>query len=436
MLEEKIKNREAKVGVIGAGYVGLPLALAAAGAGYRVSAFDTDSAKIDSLNAGKSYIEYVSDEALKQEVDAGRFAASGDFELLVEMDVILICVPTPLDSHNEPDLSFVVETAESIGKRLRQGQLVVLESTTYPGTTDEVVRPILDKAGLECGKGYFLAFSPERADPGNKQFTITNTPKLVGGVDEKSGQVASLFYSTVVERVVPLSNAREAEAAKILENVYRAVNVALVNELKVIFDRMGIDIWKVIEAARTKPYGFEAFYPGPGLGGHCIPIDPFYLAWKAREFGQTTRFIELAGEINRSAPDHVVQKMVQALNANDRPVKGAKVLVLGVSYKRDVGDTRESPALPIIVALQHLGAEVSYHDPHVVQIAGTRRYPSLRMSSVELTPEVLAGQDAIVIVTDHSAVDYERVVEKSKLVIDTRNACSAISKHRGRIIKA
>lgn len=436
MLEHKIRSREALIGVIGIGYVGLPLSLTIARAGFRVKGFDIDPHKVESLNAGRSYIEYIPDSEIAGHIDAGHFEASDDFSGLAEADVIIICVPTPLREHNEPDLSFVEGTAQSVAQSLRAGQLVILESTTYPGTTKEVLKPILEKTGLRCGKDFYLAYSPEREDPANKEFSTYNIPKLVGGLDKRSGELATLFYSSVVERVVPLSGAAEAEAAKILENVYRSVNIALVNELKVIFDKMGIDIWEVIAAARTKPFGFQAFYPGPGLGGHCVPIDPFYLAWKAKEYGQPTRFIELAGEINRSMPDYVIAKLSEALNHRHKHLKGSRILVLGVSYKKDVGDTRESPALAIIDALRHLGADVTYHDPHVGEIPKTRQYPDTRMASSELTQEVLREQDVALIVTDHSAVDYEWVVENCSLVVDTRNACDTVTRNRDRIVKA
>ncbi len=436
MLEEKIRNRKAGVGVIGIGYVGLPLSLTIARAGFRVTAFDIDGMKVESLNAGKSYIEYIPDSDIAGHVKAGQFKATNDFDKLSQVDVIIICVPTPLREHNEPDLGFVVSTAESIAPRLRQGQLVVLESTTYPGTTNEVLKPILEKTGLQCGRDFYLAYSPEREDPANSDFSTYSIPKLVGGADAKSGDLAALFYSSVIEKVVPLDDAREAEAAKILENVYRSVNIALVNELKIILDKMGIDVWKVIAAAATKPFGFQAFYPGPGLGGHCVPIDPFYLAWKAREFGQPTRFIELAGEINRSMPEYVAARLTEALNEKGKHVKGSKVLVLGVSYKKDVGDTRESPALVIIDSLRHRGAHVAYHDPHVGEIHGTRQYPEMNMQSTELTEQVLREQDAVLVVTDHSSIDYEWVVENSNLVVDTRNACKDTGRHRDRIVKA
>jgi UDP-N-acetyl-D-glucosamine dehydrogenase len=436
LLEDKIRNRDARVGIVGIGYVGLPLSLTVARAGFRVTAFDIDREKVESLNAGKSYIEYIPDSDIAGHIESGQFEATDDFDRLSEVDTILICVPTPLREHNEPDLSFVVSTAESIAQRLRRGQLIVLESTTYPGTTQEVLKPILEKGGLQCGRDFFLAYSPEREDPANKDYSTFSIPKLVGGVDAKSGELAALFYSAVVEKAVPLSGAREAEAAKILENVYRSVNIALVNELKVIFDKMGIDIWEVITAARTKPFGFQAFYPGPGLGGHCVPIDPFYLAWKAREFGQPTRFIELAGEINRAMPEYVVTRLVEALNEKGKHVKGSRILVLGVSYKKDVGDTRESPALPIIDALRHHGAQVAYHDPHVGEIPGTRQYPDMQMKSTELTASVLQFQDAVLVITGHSSIDYEWLVENSTLVVDTRNACESVRKHRDRIVKA
>lgn len=436
MLEQKIRERKAKVGIIGVGYVGLPLALTVAEAGYKVLACDVDSVKVEALNNSASYIEYIPDEALEKHVKNRSLEATGDFTRLDEPDIILMCVPTPLGEHSDPDLGFVVKTVEAVAVTLRKGQLIVLESTTYPGTTEEVVKPILDSKGLLCGRDYFLAYSPEREDPANRQFSTYNIPKLVGGVNERSGELAALFYSTVVEKVIPLDSAGEAEAAKILENVYRAVNIALVNELKVIFDKMNIDVWKVITAARTKPFGFHAFYPGPGLGGHCVPIDPFYLAWKAKEYGQPTRFIELAGEINRSMPEYVVGKLSDALNRDNRHIKGGRILVLGVSYKRDVGDTRESPALTIMDMLLRSGAQVSYHDPHVKSISGTRRYPDLQMKSVDLSEETLAAHDAVLIITDHSSVDYERVVSKSSLVVDTRNACEGVKEHRERIIKA
>ena len=436
LLKDKIRDHSAKVGIIGIGYVGLPLSLTVARTGFPVVAFDIDDEKVKSLNAGKSYIEYIPDSDIVQFVDTGQFEATDDFDRLSEADIVIICVPTPLREHNEPDLSFVVKTANSVAQRLRSDQLIVLESTTYPGTTQEVLKPILEKGGLSCGQDFFLAYSPEREDPANKDFSTYSIPKLVGGVDKKSGELAALFYSSVVEKAVSLSNAREAEAAKILENVYRSVNIALVNELKIIFDKMGIDVWEVIAAASTKPFGFQAFYPGPGLGGHCVPIDPFYLAWKAREFGQPTRFIELAGEINRSMPEYVITRLSEALNSAHKHIKGSKILVLGVSYKKDVGDMRESPALVIIDSLHHLGAQVAYHDPHVDEIRATRRYPDIHMKSSDLTKQNLQAQDAVLIVTDHSVVDYEQVVENSALVVDTRNACKGISKHRDRIVKA
>lgn len=436
MLKKLIETRKAVVGVIGGGYVGLPLARAAAQAGFRVLVFDIDHAKVERLRQGKSYIQSVSSEEITVLMRQKLFGATSDFDVLREVDIIVICVPTPLGSHREPDLSAVESTARQIAQRLRRDQLVVLESTTYPGTTEELLLPILEESGLKCGRDFFLAYSPEREDPGNKTYGTKDIPKVVSGVDKKSARLAELFYSCIVKNVVSASCARVAEAVKITENVYRAVNIALVNELKVLFEKMGIDIWEVIEIAKTKPFGFQAFYPGPGLGGHCIPIDPFYLSWKAKEVGQPTKFVELAGEINTAMPGHVVEQLVRVLSERGKSLKGAKILILGVAYKRNVNDMRESPALPIISLLGERGAKVSYHDPYIKQFPALRHYPRLKMKSVKLTRKLLASQDAVLIVTDHSCIDYGFVVEHSRLVVDTRNATRSVKKGREKIVSA
>ncbi len=433
---EKVRKKKAIVGVIGLGYVGLPLVRAFARAGFRVLGFDIDGKKVKTLNAGRSYIKHIPSSFIKELRRAGTFEASDDFKRLSEPDAVLICVPTPLTATREPDLTYVTRTAQAIADRLRRGQLVVLESTTYPGTTREVLQPILEQSGLKAGRDFYLAYSPEREDPGNPTYTMETIPKVVGASDGKSLKVAVALYGQVAPRVVPVSSADAAEASKILENIYRAVNIALVNELKMLFDKMGIDIYEVIEAAKTKPFGYHPFYPGPGWGGHCIPIDPFYLAWKARRFGVTTHFVERAGEVNVSMTEFVTQKVAQALNLRGKPLKGSKVLILGVAYKRDVDDIRESPALPLIERLKELGARVSYHDPHIPVFPRLREHPGLRMKSVKLTPTLLRRQDAAVIITDHSAYDWEWVVKHAPLVVDTRNATARVRRGRKRIVKA
>jgi UDP-N-acetyl-D-glucosamine dehydrogenase len=440
---DRFRARRGVVGIIGLGYVGLPLAATFAEADVAVVGFDVDRSKIEELKAGRSYIRHIPAERLKQllardgqiEAGTGCFVPTADFARLGECDAILICVPTPLSANRDPDLSYVERTARTIAEHLRPGQLVVLESTTYPGTTDEVVREILERSGLRVGVDFYLAFSPEREDPNNPNFHTRNIPKLVGGVTPACGEVAVALYGAVLERVVPVSSARVAEAAKLLENIYRCVNIALVNELKVLFDRMGIDVWEVIDAAATKPFGFTPFYPGPGLGGHCIPIDPFYLTWKARQYELTTRFIELAGEINHSMPAYVIGKLADALNDQQKSIKGARVLVLGVAYKKDLDDTRESPALRLIELLLQKGARVSYHDPYVPVLKRSRKY-DFNMTSVPLTRDELERADAVVIATDHSVFDYDFIVAKSKLVIDTRNATKEVRTGREKIVRA
>ncbi len=430
-------DRSVVVGVIGLGYVGLPLARAFVDAGVRVLGFDIDRAKIDALSRGENYLRHLGATFASDLAATGRFAATADFARLGEADAVLICVPTPLGKGTDPDLSYVERTARDIAKTLRAGQLVVLESTTYPGTTREVVLPILEATGLRCGApdGFFLAFSPEREDPGRVGVTTASIPKVVGGVDAASGERAAALYRRAFATVVPVSNAEVAEAAKILENTYRAVNIALVNELKVLFEKMGIDVWEVIEAAKTKPFGFQAFYPGPGLGGHCIPIDPFYLAWKARQIGMPTRFIELAGEINHAMPGHVVARLVEALRVRGREARGSRVLVLGLAYKPDIDDVRESPSFEIIEDLRDLGALVDYNDPHVPKTHQMRRY-DLRMESVALSAAMLAGYDAVVISTAHAAYDWELIGKSARLIVDTRNAMSGWRGDRSHIVMA
>jgi len=427
-LLSRIHSRSATVAILGMGYVGLPLAMAAHDVGYTILGYDVDPAKVDKLSRGESYIRHIRPGKVAEMASSGRFRATNDEADLAEADVLIVCVPTPLTKQREPDMRFVDATAESIARRLRPGQLVVLESTTYPGTTDERLRPLLESARagapapLTCGKDFFLAFSPEREDPGNPDYGTHTIPKVVGGVDPLSGDLAESFYASIVQKVVRVRDARTAEAAKLTENVFRAVNIALVNELKVIYDRMGIDVWDVLDAASTKPFGFMRFNPGPGWGGHCIPLDPFYLTWKAREVGLTSNFIEHAGEINRRMPEYVIEKLILALNERGKCLKGAKILVLGVAYKRDIDDPRESPAFEILDRLLSLGALAAYHDPHIPELPRTRDWPGLpHLRSVPLTAEALAAQDAVLVVTDHRAVDYRLVAAHAPLVLDTRN---------------
>ncbi|MFQ5667065.1 MAG: nucleotide sugar dehydrogenase [Candidatus Binatia bacterium] len=441
-LINRFESRRAVVGILGLGYVGLPLAATFAEGGFAVVGFDIDGAKIEELRAGRSYIRHVPAARLSAllgsqppDCDGAAFYPTTDYSLLAGCDAVLICVPTPLTENREPDLSCVTSTAQTIARYLRPNQLVVLESTTYPGTTDEVVRGLLEANGLQAGKDFFLAFSPEREDPNNPQYSTRTIPKLIGGYTPLCGQVAAALYGAVLERVIPVSSARVAEAAKLLENIYRSVNIALVNELKVLFDRMGLDVWEVIDAAATKPFGFTPFYPGPGLGGHCIPIDPFYLTWKARQYELATRFIELAGEVNHAMPAFVVEKLMDALNERRRSLKGARVLVLGVAYKRDLDDTRESPALKVIDLLLKKGAEVCYHDPYVPTLKRSRHY-NFNLRSVPLTREQLRWADAVIIATDHAAFDYASIVEASSLVIDTRNATRCVTEGREKIVRA
>ncbi len=434
--QESIQRREAIVGVVGLGYVGLPLVRAFAKAGFRTLGFDVDAAKIERLKAGESYIGHIPAALIGELIASGKFEPTADMRRLNEPDAILICVPTPLTENRDPDLSYIESTGREIAASLRSGQLIVLESTTYPGTTNDVLRPILESRGLKAAADFFLAYSPEREDPGNPNYSASGIPKVVGGIDEKSLDLAKALYEQAVVRVVPVSSLEVAEACKILENTYRAVNIALVNELKLLCDRMGIDVWEVIEAAKTKPFGFQAFYPGPGLGGHCIPIDPFYLSWVARKHGMTTRFIELAGEINTSMPRHVVSKVVDALNEQGQALRGSRVAILGVAYKKDVDDPRESPTFELMELLGHGGAVLSYSDPHVPRLPVMRRFKLPALTSQELTPEFLSAQHCVLIVTDHSAFDYAAIVRHAQLVVDTRNATVGVREGREKIRKA
>jgi UDP-N-acetyl-D-glucosamine dehydrogenase len=428
-LIDKIESKEARIGIIGLGYVGLPLVLRFCEEGFTVIGFDVDPEKVKNINRGKSYIKHIPSEKIKSFVNGNppALTSTTDMSILSKVDVAIICVPTPLSAKREPDLSYVENTARGIARSLRPGQLISLESTTYPGTTEEVLLPLFEEQGLRVGKDFFLVFSPEREDPGRRDFTTKTTPKIVGGVTKKCLEVGTALYSQIVDRVVAVSSPREAEMAKLLENIYRSVNIALVNELKVLCHRMGIDIWEVIEAAKTKPFGFTPFYPGPGLGGHCIPIDPFYLTWKAREYDFATRFIELAGEINTHMPYYVVQRVMEALNERGKALKSARVLVLGIAYKKDIDDMRESPSFHIIELLQKKGAMVDYNDPYVPKLPKLRDH-DLSMNSVKLTEDVLSSYDCVLIVTDHSVYDYRWIVEHSSLVVDTRNAAAPFSK--------
>jgi UDP-N-acetyl-D-glucosamine dehydrogenase len=435
-LEQKIRDKKAIVGVIGLGYVGLPLLNAFIKAGFKTMGFDIDQRKVDALLKGQSYIKHIPSEMIANWLASKQFEPTSEMSRLKEADCILICVPTPLNESRDPDMSYIEGTTEAIRAALRPGQLVVLESTTYPTTTRDVVLPILSKTGLKSGSDYFLAFSPEREDPGNPDFQAQRIPKVVGGLDPVSGKLAEMLYGHAIVKVIPVSNAEIAEACKILENTYRCVNIALVNELKVLFDKMGIDVWEVIDAAKTKPFGFQAFYPGPGLGGHCIPIDPFYLTWLARKHGMTTRFIELAGEINTHMPDYVISRLMEFLNEQGRALRGSKIALLGMAYKKDVDDPRESPSFVLMEMLLARGAILTYNDPHVPSLPKMRHHDVPDMDSSPLTPEYLAAQDCVLIATDHSAYDYDFIVQHSRMVLDTRNATKNVKAGREKIRKA
>lgn len=417
-LIEKLNNRSALIGIIGLGYVGLPLMLRFVDTGYRVLGFDIDSAKVDALNKGRSYIERISNELIGSACNKG-FTATTDFSRSKEPDALIICVPTPLNKYREPDLSFVINTAESLAPYLRPGQIVSLESTTYPGTTEEELRPRIESRGLKVGKDVFLVFSPEREDPGNKDFVTRSIPKVCGGVTTACLEAGMALYGQAIDKVVPVSSTRAAEMTKLLENIHRAVNIGLVNEMKIIADKMGIDIHEVIRAAATKPFGFVPYYPGPGLGGHCIPIDPFYLTWKAREYGVHTRFIELAGEVNRGMPEWVVGKVSAALNEREKAIKGSKILVLGIAYKKNVDDMRESPAVRLMELLKARGAVIAYSDPHVPVFPQMREH-YFDLESIPLTAQTVSSYDCVLLATDHDALDYDLIKRHAKLIVDTR----------------
>lgn len=438
ILMARIADQTAHIGVIGLGYVGLPLMIAFADQEIPVTGFDIDPAKIDRLQAGQSYFRHIGDDAVQRLRTAGRCDATHDFSRLADVDIILVCVPTPLTHHREPDLSFVVGTTETIAAHLRPGQMVVLESTVYPGATAEIMRPILEQGGLKSGRDFFLAYSPEREDPGNPDYDTRRIPKVVGADDPDALRLAIALYRRIVSEIVPVSSLATAEAVKLTENIFRAVNIALVNELKLVYAAMGIDIWEVVAAAKTKPFGYMPFYPGPGLGGHCIPIDPFYLTWKAHAYGISTRFIELAGEINTAMPGYVVDLLARTLDdRSGRGLNGARILVVGIAYKKNVDDTRESPALRIIRLLEARKATVLFHDPLVPIIPPTREYPELAgRRSLALTADELGACDAALIVTDHDAIDYQQLVDACPLVVDTRNACAVRGIRSERIAKA
>lgn len=434
-LSQKIQAHQAKVAVIGLGYVGLPVLQEFCLAGFPSYGYDIDSEKIESLEKGKTYLNTVTEEWITPALKSKTLHVSDDFSSLAEADAIIACVPTPLDEHRQPDLSYVAKTAEAVAATLRPGQLAIFESTSYPGTTREIVLPILERTGLKLGKDFFLAYSSERQEPGRTVPSFTQIPKVVGGVDALGGTLACRLYAEIVDKVVPVKSAEIAEAGKILENIYRCVNIAMVNELKIIFDKMGIDIWEVIEAAATKPFGFQAFYPGPGMGGHCIPIDPFYLSWKAAQYEVPARFIELAGEINWRMPDYVLEKVTEGLNRSAKALSQSKVLVIGVAYKKNVDDVRESPALHLIEKLLAKGAKVEYHDPHVAKIP-KQRVRDLGLKSQPLSPERLNAADVVLILADHDAVDWKSVARHASLIVDTRNVMAKVTMDASKLIKA
>lgn len=431
-LYEKIVSKKATIGVVGLGYVGLPLAVEKAKAGYKVLGFDVQKSKIDAVNAGHNYIGDVVDSELSALVKNKRLVATSDFSFIKDADTVTICVPTPLDKYMQPDISYVVNSTRSVAEYLHKGMLVVLESTTYPGTTEEVVKPILEEKGLKCGEDFFLAFSPERVDPGNKQFKTKNTPKVVGGVTKASTEIAAALYRNVLEgEIYTVSSPAVAEMEKILENTFRNINIALANEMAILCKRMGIDVWEVIDAAATKPYGFMPFYPGPGLGGHCIPIDPYYLTWKAREYNYHTKLIEVSGEVNNSMPEFVVENIMKILSRNKRALNGAKVVLMGVAYKKDIDDYRESPVIKIVELLENEGAEVIINDPFISSFKHEGRV----FTTQSVDDEVLSSADIVVITTDHTQYDYENIADKAKVVYDTRNAMRDVKNHRDKIYK-
>lgn len=426
-LEDKIKSKDAKIGIIGMGYVGIPLGLEFSNKGFTVLGFDKDTKRVDDINAGKQIMKHITKKSMDKFVE-NKGSATAEFSRIKNMDCLIICVPTPLDKHEQPDMSYVESASLEISKNLQKEQLIVLESTTYPGTTNEIVKPILEKSGLIAGKDFFLAYSPEREDPGNKEFGVSEIPKVMGGLTENCLRLTSSLYKHIVLETVEVSTMETAEATKLMENIFRAVNIAMVNELKLVLERMNINIWEVIDAAKTKPFGFMPFYPGPGMGGHCIPIDPFYLSWKAKEYNTKAKFIELAGEINRKMTENITHRIGKALNDDKKSIRESNIMILGVAYKKDIDDIRESPALKIMELLQFKGAKISYHDPYVKEINSQK--------SLELNTENLKNQDAIVITTDHSNVDYELIGKHARLIIDTRNVMANIKEPKARVLRA
>ena len=427
-LEKKIKDKKAKIGIIGMGYVGIPLGLEFAGTGFSVTGFDKDSARVKEINSGKQVMKHIPAKSMKEFVKKNKGSSTNKFSEIRDMDCLIICVPTPLDEHEQPDMSYIESASKEIGKNLRKGQLIVLESTTYPGTTREIVKPILEKSKLEAGEDFFLAYSPEREDPGNKEFSVSAIPKVMGGLTDNCLRLTSNLYKNIVSETVEVSSLETAEATKLMENIFRAVNIAMVNELKLILSRMGINIWEVIDAAKTKPFGFMPFYPGPGMGGHCIPIDPFYLSWKAKEYNTEAKFIELAGEINRKMTEHIAHRIGRALNDDKKSIRGSKILIVGVAYKKDIDDIRESPALRIMELLKHKGAKITYHDPNVKNVGP--------LKSLDLTQNTINEQDAIVIITDHTNIDYKSLGKHAKLIVDTRNIMATVKNPKARVIRA
>ena len=427
-LEKKIKDKKAKIGIIGMGYVGIPLGLEFAGTGFSVTGFDNDSARVKEINSGKQVMKHIPAKSMKEFVKKNNGSSTTEFSEIRDMDCLIICVPTPLDVHEQPDMSYIESASKEIGKNLKKGQLIVLESTTYPGTTREIVKPILEKSKLKAGKDFFLAYSPEREDPGNKEFSVSEIPKVMGGLTDNCLRLTSNLYKNIVSETVEVSSLETAEATKLMENIFRAVNIAMVNELKLVLSRMGVNIWEVIDAAKTKPFGFMPFYPGPGMGGHCIPIDPFYLSWKAKEYNIEAKFIELAGEINRKMTEHITHRIGRALNDDKKSIRGSKILIVGVAYKKDIDDIRESPALRIRDLLKYKGAKINYHDPYVENVGS--------LKSLDLTKNTIEEQDAIVIITDHTSIDYSSLGKYAKLIVDTRNIMATVKNPKARVIRA
>jgi len=427
-LEKKIKDKKAKIGIIGMGYVGIPLGLEFAGTGFSVTGFDKDSNRVKEINSGKQVMKHIPAKSMKEFVKKNNGSSTNKFSEIKNMDCLIICVPTPLDKHEQPDMSYIESASKEIGKNLKKGQLIVLESTTYPGTTREIVKPILEKSKLKAGKDFFLAYSPEREDPGNKEFSVSAIPKVMGGLTDDCLQLTSDLYKNIVSETVEVNSLETAEATKLMENIFRAVNIAMVNELKLVLSRMGVNIWEVIDAAKTKPFGFMPFYPGPGMGGHCIPIDPFYLSWKAKEYNTEAKFIELAGEINRKMTEHIAHRIGRALNDDKKSIRGSKILIIGVAYKKDIDDVRESPALRIMDLLKYKGGKINYHDPYVENMDS--------LKSLDLTKNTIEEQDAIVITTDHTSIDYASLGKYAKLIVDTRNIMATVKNPKARVIRA